>query len=211
RQIVTAVADPQIARRNFALAPTGTKFDSMWFSGISSGLTLLDGTFPAFPPFILPSPLTLVNEYGSIAGDPSSTLANKVDIPVLDQTPSAFQLLAPHQDLQFTGDRPFFFEDGDRASICHLDRHVLHFPDGAWVDGNLATAPRADYFTCPSSQSPGLPPGQPAASLTVLVPGPGGQRVAQELAPVNLTPAFSPRTLLPTSVTLHRYTFANFH
>src|SRR5262249_22065408 len=199
------------------LAPTGTKFDHMWFSGISSGLTLFDGTFPAFPPFILPTSLTLVNEYASLAGDPTSTLANKINIPVLDQTPSAFQppstfqLLAPHQDLQFTGDRPFFFEDGQRAFICHLDRDVLQLPDRSWMNGNLATAQRADFFPLPNPQPLGVPPGQAASSLTVLVPGPGGQRIAQELAPVDLTPAFSPRTLLPTSVTLHRYTFLNFH
>src|SRR5262249_39679051 len=72
RKIVTTVPDSQIAGRSFALAPKGTKFDHMWFSGISSGLTLFDGTFPAFPPFILPTPL---NEYASIAGDPTSTLA----------------------------------------------------------------------------------------------------------------------------------------
>jgi len=88
RKIVTATPNSQLIRY-YALAPTGTQFDRMWFSGVSSGLTLFDGHFPA------------------VVTDPD-TLSNKADIAVLGQTPPpAFQLLAPHQDLQFTGDRPF--------------------------------------------------------------------------------------------------------
>ena len=103
RKIVTTAYSSQIARQNFALAPTGTKFDRLWFTETASGLVLFDGKFPVSPARVL-SPF--VREFASMAGDPSSTLVNKQDIPVLDQTPWMFRLLASHQDLQFVCDRP---------------------------------------------------------------------------------------------------------
>src|SRR5262249_22546063 len=55
RKIVTTAHNSQIARRNFALAPKGSKFDRMWFTGIEPGLILFDGQFPALPALILPT------------------------------------------------------------------------------------------------------------------------------------------------------------
>ncbi|MGD9846698.1 MAG: neuraminidase-like domain-containing protein, partial [Variibacter sp.] len=115
RKIVTAVPNAQVARRNFALAPSGTKFDRMWFTETASSLILFDGTFPTFPNQILPTVLSSVNEPSSIVGNPALTLVNKLDIPVLDRTPWTYRLMAPHQDLQFVGDRPFFFMDDRRT------------------------------------------------------------------------------------------------
>ena len=211
RKVATAVPDPQIAGKSFALAPTGTKFDGMWFSQVAPGLTLFDGTFLVFSQ-ILPPPtlLTLENDYASIAGDPSSTKANKINIPVLDQTPSSFQLLAPHQDIQFTARRPFFFEDGTRAFFCDPHRQVIDVPGrGSWVGGDVATAQRANYF---SDENPAASnPSSTVPPLTVLLSSPGGLRIARELPPINLAPDFTLPTLLPTSVTLRFYPFENFH
>lgn len=209
RKIVTSVPDGQMLRRNFALAPSGTKHDCMWFTGTSSGVTLFDGTFPALPLFILPTVLSLGNMPASLAGDPSSTLVHKIDIPVLDQA-TAFRLLVPHQDLQFVGDRPFFFEDAQRAFVVTSTgtSGTRNRPNINWVIGNLATAERADFFLSPAPQPPAP---QPAGSFTVLVPGEAGQRIARELPPVIVQPEFSARTLLPSFWTTREYTFTNFH
>ena len=187
RKIVTAVPDGQIVRRNFALGPSGTKHDAMWFTAISSGLTLFDGTFPAYPPFLMPATRLLENVPASIAGDPSTTTIAKIDIPVLDQA-SGYRLLAPHQDLQFVGDRPFFFSDTQRAFVVTSSGASGKRPDRNWIFGNLAATQRADYFSEPA---PGPPAPPPAASFTVLVPGAATRRIARELPPVNPTPAFT--------------------
>ncbi|HEY5811131.1 MAG TPA: neuraminidase-like domain-containing protein, partial [Terrimicrobiaceae bacterium] len=101
RKIITTAHSSQITQRNYALAPSGTKFDHMWFTQAASGFRMFDGTFPTWPTFIAPEILPDINEPSSLAGDPTSTLANKHDISVLHQTPWPFRLLAPHQDLQF--------------------------------------------------------------------------------------------------------------
>ncbi|HKH82373.1 MAG TPA: hypothetical protein VKA25_01680 [Gemmatimonadales bacterium] len=136
----------------------------------------------------------------------------------MDQIPSAFRLLAPHQDLQFVCDRLFFFMDDMRTfmatSTGSSGKRTL--PDlGAWVTGNLATAWRADYFppdpALPNGNGIATNPVREVASLTVLAPGPGGRRTAREIVPVNLQPQFSPRTLVPTFWTTREYRFVNFH
>ena len=135
---------------------------------------------------------------------------------MLDRTPSTFRLLAPHQDLQFICDRPFFFMDGKRTfmvtSTGTSGKSVR--PDFSdWVDANLATVWRADYFPPPTPLRRTEWPRdaileRDAASLTVLVPGPGGRRiVTSRLVPVNLQPQFSPRILLPTFWTTREYSF----
>ncbi|HKH83414.1 MAG TPA: neuraminidase-like domain-containing protein, partial [Gemmatimonadales bacterium] len=150
RKIVTTAHRNQMTGWNFALAPTGTKFDRMWFTQTGSGLVLFDGKFPVYPKFVRPETiLSNINERAPIFGDPSDTLVNKLDIPVLDQTFSTFRLLAPHQDLQFVSDRPFFFTDDMRTFMATSTgasgkRVRPDFSD--WVDANLATAWRADYF-----------------------------------------------------------------
>ena len=225
RKIVTTAHRAKMVGLNFPLAPGGTRFDGMGFANTASGLTLFDGQFPVTAP---PGPLaetTIISEFNepaSIAGDSPSSLANKVDIPVLGRTPSPFRLLAPHQDLQFVGDRPFFFMDHRRAFIVTSTGSSgrRSRPDlGSWVNADLALAWRADYFPSPAPTAPGenptLPPPAEDAprSLTVLVSRPDGRRVAKEVAPVShfMKPAFSSRTLIPTFWTTRQYRFANFH
>jgi peptidoglycan hydrolase-like protein with peptidoglycan-binding domain len=208
RKIVTTLPNSQFARRNFALAPKGTKFDRMWFTATSSGLTMFDGTFPVFPQILLP--VIAQNVPSSIAGDPSSTLANKLDIPVLDEG-AGFRLLTPHQDLQFVGDRPFFFEDSQRAFIVTSTGTSGKTPRRGWIAGNVATTQRADYFASPVPPPPSPGPVTEPAAFTVLVPGAVGQRIARELPPITVSPLVDARTLVPTFWTTRQYTFANFH
>lgn len=225
RKIVTTAHRSQMVGLSFPLAPSGTQFDRMGFTNTTAGLSLFDGQFPVTPP---PGPLadttivSEINEPASIAGYPASSLVNKVNIPVLGRTPSPFRLLTPHQDLQFVGDRPFFFMDHRRAFIVSStgSSGKISRPDlGSWVNADLAVAWRADYFPAPAPTAPGENPTlpQPAEdaprSLTVLVSRPDGRRVARETVPVShfMNPVFSPGTLIPTFWTTRQYRFANFH
>ncbi len=217
RKIVTTAPRGQISRLNFPLAPINTKFDYMWFTGNGGGLSLFDGTFPVETHPTL-SIFSEVNEYASIVGVPLSTVENKIDIPVLDKAPWKFRILAPHQDLQFLCDRPFFYMDSKRAFMVTSTGSSWehHRPDLAhWVHGDLAVAWRADYFPPTPSTFGGAVSATASPVVlqpfTVLVPGRNGRRVATQLPPVNLKPIFSPRTLLPTFRTTREYTFVNFH
>ena len=220
RKIVTTAHRGKISELNFPLAPSGTKFDYMWFTGAGSGLTLFDGRFPVGPTRFGITILEEVNERASIAGDVLPTVNNKQDIPVLDRSPGFVRLLVPHQDLQFVCDRPFFFMDIKRTFLVSSTgtSGKRTFPDfGGWVKGDLAVAWRADYFPPPTPtvpEGPVLPTDLPSETLqpfTVLLPGPQGRRVATMLTPVNLTPAFSPKTLIPKFWTTREYRFTNFH
>jgi hypothetical protein len=216
RDIVTTAYGRLMEGRQFLLAPTGTAFDHMWFKETGLGLTLFDGQFP--PPRLFPpgSLLDLTNEPASISGDPSSVLAQKHDIPVLDQTPSAYRVLAPHQgDRQFVDDRPCCFMDGNRNFIVASTGKSGTRNFGDWVNANITTALRADYFpsAAPTGGNGSAANGidETSASLTVLVPGPAGQRVEKVLTRIDLTPAPSPRTLVSTFWTTRQYRFTNFH
>jgi len=221
RKIVTTAHRGKISGLNFPLAPSGTKFDYMWFTGAGSGLTLFDGRFPVGPSPRFGITILEVNERASIAGDVlPPTVNNKQDIRVLDRSPGFVRLLVPHQDLQFVCDRPFFFMDIKRTFLVSSTgtSGKRTFPDfGGWVKGDLAVAWRADYFPVPTPtvpEGPVLPTDLPSEALhpfTVLVPGPHGRRVATMLTPVNLTPAFSPKTLIPKFWTTREYRFTNFH
>ena len=192
----------------------------MWFTGAGSGLTLFDGTFPVGPSPLGITILEEVNERASITGDALPTINNKQDIPVLDGSPGFVRLLVPHQDLQFVCDRPFFFMDVKRTFVVTStgSSGKRSFPDlGNWVHGDLAVAWRADYFPPPTPtvpEGPVLPTDPSSVALqpfTVLMPGPQGRRVATKLTPVNLAPAFKPKTLIPTFWTTREYRFSNFH
>ena len=220
RKIVTTAHSGKISGLNFPLAPSRTKFDHMWFTGAGSGLTLFDGKFPvgmSRPDITI---FDEVNERASIAGDPSPTVVNKLDIPVLDRTPSSFRLVAPHQDLQFVCDRPFVFMDVKRTFLVTStgSSGKRTFPDlGGWVRGDLAVVWRADYFPPPTptvpegAVTPTHPPSDVLQPFTVLVPGQQGRRIATRLTPVNLQPAFSAKTLIPIFWTTREYRFTNFH
>lgn len=205
RNVVTSVPSQKFLW-SFALAPTDTKFDRMWFTGMAPWLTLFDAAGP-FPTIRLP--LFALDTPASIAGDPSGTVAQKHNIPVLDKTPSTFQVLAPHQDPEFFGNRPFFFTDAKRAfMVTSTGGSGSTRPPIFWVDGNIATLERSDFFPVPDPQPPN---GPSVSSLTLLVPGPRGGRVPTELPPINPQPSFSPPTFLPKFWTTRRYTFTNFH
>lgn len=220
RKIVTTAHRGKISGLNFPLAPSGTKFDYMWFTGAGSGLTLFDGRFPVGPSRFGITILEEVNERASIACDVLPTVNNKQDIPVLDRSPGFVRLLVPHQDLQFVCDRPFFFMDIKRTFLVSSTgtSGKRTFPDfGGWVKGDLAVAWRADYFSVPTPTVPEGPvlPTDPSSVVlqpfTVLMPGPQGRRVATKLTPVNLTPAFKPKTLIQTFWTTREYRYSNFH
>ncbi|MGE0211630.1 MAG: neuraminidase-like domain-containing protein [Parvibaculaceae bacterium] len=213
RKIVTTAPNPQIAKRNYALAPSGTKFDHMWFTQTSSKFTMFDGTFPAFPIRILEDIRSTVNEPAPAGSDPSGTLVNKQNIPVLDQTPWRFRVLAPHQDLWFVGDRPFFYTDTERSFIA-TSRGASGKKSNPldWIHADLATVWRAAYFprTAPSDD-PGPAAATAPSTMTALLPGKLGRRVAVKMAPIDLSPAFKLPTLLPTFWTTREYRFENFH
>lgn len=219
RKIVTTANTSQMGDHNFALAPKGTKINRMWFTQTAPGLVMFEGKFPPLSPLVQPvNVLSTINEPASIAGDPASTLVNKVDIPVLDSTPSKFHLLAPHQDLPFVCGRPFFYMDSTRTFIVTSGKqNPLDLKDlTGWLDGNLATVQRVDFFRAPPQapstgpiNTPG--PARQLGSLTVLAPGPGGSRIAKNLVAVDLQPQFFPRTVVPTFWTTREFRFMNFH
>ena len=208
RKLVSAAPIGSISGKNIALAPSGTKFDRMWFTGTGASLVLFDGTFPVIPDVPPESIRSAENTPSSIAGDPAGVLENKLDIPVLGRAPTPFRILAPHQDLQFVADRPFFYTDRRRAFLVTSTghSHKVVRPDlGQWVAGNLGTMARADWGT----QSIAPVPATAAAPLTLLVADGTGRRVARELPPVTVRPAFRPRTLLPVFYTNRSYRFVN--
>lgn len=211
RKIVTTAHIAQMTNKNFPLAPKGTRFDGMWFAETGSGLTLLDGTFPSWPKFVHPTVLTEVNERRPLPTDASSTVVNRIDISVLEGTSSTFRLLAPHQDLQFVGDRPCFFMDGQRAfMVSSTGKSGIRVNPRDWVVGDLATVGLASDPQ-PETDDMGDVLPDSLDTLTVLVRGPNGKRVARKLTPFNLKPQPSVRTMLPTFWSTRAYTFRNFH
>jgi len=214
RKIVTTA---QVTGWSFPLAPTSTKFDHTWltqrFTQTSAGLILFDVGLPPIgsdgsqtPP--LP---TVIGEPASIVGDPSSTLATKHDIPVLDRTPWRFRLLAPHQDPQFVGDRPFFFGDEMRAFVVSsTGKSGFRVIPVDWAIADVAALGMASPPPPPEGGAPGVPPGV-TGTLTVLDAGRGGTRIAREVTPVNLTPVSGIRRGMTRFWTNRAYTFRNFH
>jgi hypothetical protein len=208
RKLVTTAHISQMLQKNFVLAPKGTQFDRMWFDSNGSGLTLLDGMFPT-----LRDPLLAkidINERAPLPSDPSSTLVNRIDIPVLGQT-SAFQLLAPHQDLQFVGDRPFFFMDNERTFVVSStgSSGVRTFPTD-WLRGDLATVGMAMPAPSPSFNTTPVAPTDSLSTFSILFPAQGGRRIARQLTSLDLQPVYTARAPLPRFWTTRTYTFRNF-
>lgn len=213
RKIVTTAHISQMANKNFALAPKGTRFDGMWFgfAETSPGLTLLDGTFPSWPQFVHPAALTEVNEARPLPTDASSTVVNRIDISVLEGTASTFRLLAPHQDLQFVCDRPCFFMDGQRAFMgSSTGKSGIRTNPRDWVVGDLATVGLATDSQLGTDDTGDVLPDS-LGTFTLLVRGPNGKRVARKLTPFNLKPQPNVRSVLSTFWSTRAYTFRNFH
>ena len=209
RKIVTTATIAQMLNKNFALAPQGTRFDGMGFNQTGRGLTLLDGTFPAGPRMILPTPLADFNERKPLPSDASSTVVNRIDIPVLDGGGSPFRLLAPHQDLQFTASRPFFFIDSARTFMVSSTGASGFRPHpGDWVLGDLA-AIGLTIDAPPQTDGANDPADGPKTA--VLLPGTNGNRIARELTPMNLSPLFLQKSVLPAFWTTRIYAFQNFY
>lgn len=215
RKIVTTAHMGHITGWNYPLAPIGTKLDHMWFSGPGGALTLLDGAFPTYGK--LPSFAVDANERRPITGDPSATTANRCDIPVFEHISAPVRILAPHQDFQFLGDRPFFVTDNARTFLgTSTGTSGRKQRPGGWLDADLTATWRADYFRGDTSAKPATPetsevPDEGMAPFTVLVPDRLGRRVATPLSAVTLRPAVTARTLIPTFWTTREYQFANFH
>jgi hypothetical protein len=210
RKIMSPAPRAQIATRELVLAPAGTKFDCMWFTRTSGSLTVFDGTFPSGNVFgVLDTVIARANKPGTIAGDPTKTLAQKFDIPVLGRAPTPFRLLAPHQDIQFVCDRPFFYVDRQRAFMVTSTGRTTStggFKDPRWNAGDVGAMYRMEFF--PQTPQPEAEP--PQAPLKLLVPNERGRRIEKELPAVDLQPFVPAKTLLPTFSTSRRYKFSSF-
>jgi hypothetical protein len=204
RNIVSTVDRWQIQHPTFALAPKSTEFDAMWFAETGSGLTMLDGTFTSQPNIVPPIK-------GALPEDASAVIADAINIPVLGEAPSAFRLLAPHQDHQFIGDRPFFYMDGQRTFAVGSTGHsgFVVKPDN-WALGEIATVgmPR---LAPPANGGTTSGPAGETSGLTVLVAGPGGARIARELTSINLSPSSSMQRAYSSFWSDRAYRFRNFH
>jgi hypothetical protein len=212
RKFVTAAYRAQLSGVGFALAPKATIFERMWMDSASSGLTLLDGSFTTRPDLTDTTVLAEVNERTPLPEDPSATNARRIDIPVLGSSPSAYRLLAPHQDEQFLGDRPFFYMDTQRVFVVSStgSSHLVTNPF-TWVTGDLATLGLAAMARVEEgAPAPALAPVSTGA-LTVLERGVAGTRVARQLNTFDLAPVSSVIRLFPRYWSDRAYTFRNFH
>jgi hypothetical protein len=157
-----------------------------------------------------PTVLNNVNEPTPLPQDASATIAERIDLPVLGGAASAYHLLPPLQDPQFIGDRPFFYMDNQRVFVVSAtgSSHQITNPLG-WLTGDLSALSASSYQAV-AAMTPTQPPDE-TGGLTVLLPGPGGVRVARQMTAVNLNPA-SPALQLRTRFWSDRlYTFRNFH
>jgi hypothetical protein len=215
RDIVTTHARSTIQTRTLPLAPRGTRFDSMWFDGVSSGLRLYDGNLPVHQDLFG----SVVATQGNVSGplfDGLPTVAsmksNRIDIDVFRRTPTPYRLLAPHQDMQFKGDRPFFFMDHDRTLIVtstgSSGQRVL--PDLTdWAIGDVGAVWRADYFGLREPSTSLVPVAEPQ-SFVVLRRGDDGRRTARRVPAIDLQPQLLPVRGIPQFWTTRRYRFEPF-
>ncbi len=214
RDMVTVHWRSSIQTRTLPLAPRGMRFDNMWLEG-SGKLALLDGNLPSHRDLAgsalavhgnMPGPL--FDGLPTIA----SMKANRIDIDVLRSTPTPFRILPPHQDVQFKGDRSFFFMDHARTflvtSTGTSGQSVR--PDlTRWTLGDLAGVWTADYFgSSPEPVSPVAP--QPQPSFVLMRRGADGRRIATRVAPMDFSARFDPVRVLPRFWTTRRYYFSLF-
>jgi peptidoglycan hydrolase-like protein with peptidoglycan-binding domain len=218
QKIVSTAHVGQMGGLHFPLAPTGTKFDRMWFTQTGQSLSLFDRIFTARPLSVNLRDAFSVNAPASVVGDAGPALAEKFVIPVLGQTPTPFRLLAPHQDFQFVCDRPSFYMDGRRAFVITSTGSSgrIRRPDlGQWGVGDLGGAGLNTFFRRgldgPNGNGAPAAPAFEAATMTVLVPTAGGQRRARTVVLPSLESTASLQPLVPRFFTTRRYTFANFH
>ena len=212
RKIVTTTYRSQMWNPTFALAPQGTKFDAMWFAETGSGFAMLDGNFTLSRPVVIPPSMFVnVNEPAPLPEDASSVIAEAINIPVLGAMASPFRLLAPHQDPQFTGDRPFFYMDEHRTFAVSSTGHSGFVKLDNWAVGDIATIGMASFVPPANGGTTPVSPGA-ASALTVLVRGPRGERLARDLTPIDLNPSSRlQKKAIPTFWSDRAYTFQNFH
>ncbi|MBC7601768.1 MAG: hypothetical protein H7255_03790, partial [Ramlibacter sp.] len=209
RKLVTTAHRTQMSGLDFALAAQSTVFDRMWLDGVSAGLTLLDGTFVTSRHPVDLTVFSNTNEPSPLSEDASTTIAKRIDIPVLSGSPSTYRLLTPHQDQQFLANRPFFYMDTQRVFVVSStgSSHLVTNPLN-WVFGDLATLGLATAARLVDDDAP-QPPA--ANAMTVLVPGPTGTRVARQLSTFNLAPTSALTRIFPLFWSDRSYTFKNFH
>src|SRR5207249_6666678 len=145
----------------------------------------------------------------SITGNPGPLTANKHDIPVLGVSPPQNRILAPHQDAQFVGNRPFFFQDNTRAFVVTSTGTSGTFtpPGRDWVAGDLGAVSRANFFPAP------IPPpleSRGVLPLPVLARGIGGERVLTTMPQVATQVPYTQVTLISKFWTTREYTFETF-
>jgi hypothetical protein len=224
RNIVTSRPRLWIQTRTLPLAPTGTRFDYGWFEQVSGGLRLLDGALPVHQNSSAPEgseagPGSILGTIGNVSGPlfdglptVASVKANKIDIEVFRSTPGPFRLLAPHQDLQFKGDRPFFFMDHARTLLVTSTGSSgwTERPDLThWRAGDISAVWTADYFGV-REPPPSVTPPLEAPPFVILKRGADGRRTATRVTAPDLFPRRAPTRALPQPWTTRRYQFVPF-
>jgi hypothetical protein len=214
RNIVTSRPRTSIQTRTLPLAPKGTRFDYMWFEHAAGALRLLDGPLPVHHDVLGATRFSGNVSSPLFDGLPTvaSMKANKIDIEVFRSTPSPFRLLAPHQDLQFKGDRPFFFMDHQHTllvtSTGSSGQRVR--PDhGEWTAGDLGAVWTADYFGVPEPVLPVTPQLEPR-SFVILKRGADGTRQPSRVIAPDVLPQTLATRLIPQFWTTRRYQFVPF-
>jgi hypothetical protein len=187
----------------------------MWFERTGGGLRLLDGNLPVQRE-MEESAVLEGNERAPLFDGPPSVASmkeNRIDIEVLRRTPSGVRLLAPHQDLHFKGDRPFFFMDRDRTLMITStgSSGQTARPDlSEWTVGDLGSVWTAAYFGTSVEPAPSLGQGGEPGSFLVLRRGPDGRRKASRVVPVDLQPQAARMRSIPQPWTTRRYHFVPF-
>ncbi len=214
---IVATSPGSVSPRTLPLAPSGTRFQHMWFDNTASGLRFLDGSLPAFQirdglvaDFSGNIPHALFGGLPSIA----MMKAAKRDIEVFRTTPSPFRILPPHQDQQFRGDRPFFFMDHEHTLMVTSTGSTADVvrPDlNGWTNGEIGMVWTADYFGGGPQPLPEGSESQVAPEpLVLLRRGPDGRRGVVRVVPPDVAPNVPRNTALPIFRTTRRYHFSAF-
>jgi hypothetical protein len=213
RDIVTAFPRSYIESRALPVAPAGTRWDAMGFDQRSGSLTLMDGDFPVHHD-LMAGVAAQDNRSGSLFGGlptVAATKASRIDIPVFRATPSHYRLLAPHQDLQFKGDRPFAFMDRDHTLLALSDGASGFRPDFRdWVVGDLSGVWTAAYFGTRTTTAPSTSVDAAPEPLLVLARGADGRRIARQIVTADIAARPVPVRIFPRFWTTRRYRFVPF-
>ncbi len=214
RNIVTSRPRTSIQTRTLPLAPKGTRFAYMWFEHTSGALTLLDGSLPVHHDILGATRFSGNVSSPLFDGQPTvaSMKANKIAIEVFRSTPSPFRLLAPHQDVQFKGDRPFFYMDHHHTLLVTSTGSSwqrVRLDHTQWTAGDLGAVWTADYFGPPAPVAPAAPQSASRPFMILKRAADGTRQPTLAIAP-DLSPKTLTTRLIPQFSTSRRYQFLPF-